>query len=80
MIQDEYLEDLDNGLIKNDEMQFKQFYQDIVNDSHNSELQKKSLQTWVLMEALNISSRENREVIIKDFIEEMESNEVFGIE
>lgn len=80
MIQDEYLEDLDNGLIKNDEMQFKQFYQDILNDSHNSELQKKSLQTWVLMEAINISSRENREVIIKDFIEEMDSNEVFGIE
>jgi hypothetical protein len=34
-------------------------------------LQKKSLETWILMEACNLSSRSKKEVIINDFISEL---------
>jgi len=65
MIEDIYLKDLDLGLIEDDKRQIQAFYNEIRNKGL---LQKKSLSIWILMEALNLSSRENKKIIIEEFM------------
>ena len=51
MIGDVYVDDLDVGLLNNEFMQIEDFYFSIING--NKDMEKKSLDTWILMEALN---------------------------
>lgn len=70
MIGDIYVDDLDIGLINNEIMQIEDFYLSIKNE--NKEMEKKSLDTWILMEALNESSRRNKKIYLKEFKNEFE--------
>lgn len=65
MIGDVYLDDLDIGLIRNDEIQLEHFYEAIV--KNKNEIEKSSLDTWILMEALNTSSRNDEKINILEF-------------
>ena len=68
MIGDVYVDDLDVGLLNNEFMQIEDFYFSIING--NKDMEKKSLDTWILMEALNESSRQNKKIYLKEFINE----------
>ena len=74
MIADTYCKDLDAGLIEDDMKQFIEFYKDIKKNKKN--LEKLSLLTWVTMEALNKSSRENKKIEIDTFIKELEVDDI----
>ena len=49
-------------------MQIEEFYFSIKNK--NRDMEKKSLDTWILMEALNESSRQNKKIYLNEFIKE----------
>ena len=69
MISDTYVKDLDLGLIEDDRKQFEEFYDNIKNKSKS--LERLSLQTWLLMEALNISSRKDKKIELFSFIKDL---------
>ena len=69
MISDTYVKDLDLGLIEDDRKQFEEFYDNIKNKSKS--LERLSLQTWLLMEALNISSRKDKKIELVSFIKDL---------
>ena len=68
MIGDVYVDDLDVGLIENELIQIEEFYHSVRNK--NKEMEKKSLNTWILMEALNESSRQNKKIYLNEFFKE----------
>ncbi len=70
-IKDFYLKDLDEGLIDDELFQINLFYNDIVNKNYNSETQKKSIDTWILMEACNHSARLGKKININEFKKEL---------
>lgn len=70
IVMDNFFKDLDENLIEDDNQQFKIFYENL-NGNKEFDLQKKSLETWILMEACNLSSRSKKEVIINDFIDKL---------
>ena len=74
MVEDIYLKDLDIGLIEDDRRQIEAFYKEIINKTF---LQKQSLEIWILMEALNISSRENKKIYINKFLENFDIETIY---
>ena len=69
MISDIYVDDLSVGLVENDKIQFRDFYKAIIQKENNT-IEKNSLDTWVLMEALNESSRKKEKINIDNFKKE----------
>ncbi len=74
IITDLFLKDLDDGLYEDDKRQFKEFELSIKNKK--SQIQKNSLETWLLMEACNISSRENEKVNLTHIKEQVDLNKI----
>lgn len=74
MVEDIYLKDLDAGLIEDDKKQIEAFYNEIVNKNF---LQKQSLEIWILMEALNVSSRENKKIYINEFLKSFDTEAIY---
>jgi len=64
VIKDSYLQDIDDYQILDDERQYDNFYKSII--TKNRSLEKSTLETWLLMEACNISSRKNKKINISD--------------
>ncbi len=60
---DTYLQDIDDYQILDDERQYNLFFNSIINK--NKFFEKQTLETWLLMEACNISSRNNTIVDLK---------------
>lgn len=67
MVQDHYLKDLDNMLIEDEKKQFEEFYQ-LIKNKTKSKIEINSLNSWLLMEALNISSRKNEIINIEELL------------
>ncbi len=61
---DSYLQDIDDFQILDDERQYNLFFSSIVNKLKY--LEKQSLETWLLMEACNISSKKSKVVNLKE--------------
>ncbi len=74
MIDDIYLKDLDINLLEDDRRQIEAFYKEIINKNF---LQKQSLEIWILMEALNTSSRENKKIYIDKFLENFDLETIY---
>ena len=72
-VKDFYLKDLDDNLYIDELKQYEMFY-DNLSGINKIDLQAKSLQVWILMEACNISSRLNKEVLIDEIIEDIDLN------
>jgi len=64
VIKDSYLQDIDDYQILDDERQYDNFYKSII--TKNRSIEKNTLETWLLMEACNISSRKNKKINISD--------------
>ena len=60
---DTYLQDIDDYQILDDERQYNLFFHSIVNK--NKYFEKQTLETWLLMEACNLSSRNNTIINLK---------------
>lgn len=73
-VKDFYLKDLDEGLVDDEMYQIKNFYNDITNKNLDSEIQKNSIDIWILLEACNISASGNEKVNIQKF-----KNDLLGI-
>ena len=71
IVKDFYLKDLDENLYIDELKQYEAFYESLFK---KIDLQKKSLQVWLLMEACNVSSKQNREVLIDEIIEDIDLN------
>jgi predicted dehydrogenase len=74
VIRDLYLKDLDEGLYEDDKKQLNEFGSSIKNKIFS--MQKNSLETWLLMEACNISSREKSKININQIKEEINFNKI----
>tara|TARA_Y100000591_G_C21836525_1_gene702878 strand:- start:997 stop:2058 length:1062 start_codon:yes stop_codon:yes gene_type:complete len=74
IIRDLFLKDLDDGLYEDDKQQLNEFGLNIKNKT--SDMQKNSLETWLLMESCNISSRENQKVDLNKIKEEVNLNKI----
>ena len=66
MVNDLYLKDLDQNLIEDEKIQFKNFFLAITEKKNKDWLQESSLNTWILMEACNLSSRLKKKISIKE--------------
>ena len=76
IIQDLFLKDLDLNLIEDEKVQLKQFKNQLNKKFDQIDVQRSSLETWILMEACNISSRENKEINIQDLINKVKLYEI----
>ena len=74
MVNDLYLKDLDQNLIEDERIQFKEFYLALTEGKNRTWLQQTSLDTWILMEACNKSARENKKISIKSLKEKFFKN------
>ena len=68
--------DLDLNLIEDEKVQLKHFKNQLNNKFDQIDIQRSSLETWILMEACNISSRENKEINIQDLINKVKLYEI----
>ena len=66
MVNDLYLKDLEQNLIEDEKIQFKNFFLAITEKKNKDWLQESSLNTWILMEACNLSSRLKKKISIKE--------------
>jgi len=71
VVSDNFLKDLDNNLLKDEEVQFSKFHEMIKFSKKKTNSLKKihedSINTWILMEACNESARSNKKISIKSF-------------
>ena len=71
VVSDNFLKDLDNNLLKDEEVQFIKFYEMIKFSKNKVNYLKKihedSINTWILMEACNESAKLNKKISIKNF-------------
>jgi len=71
VVSDNFLKDLDNNLLKDEEIQFIKFYEMIKFSKNKTNYLKKihddSINTWILMEACNESAKLNKKISIKNF-------------
>ena len=65
IVKDFFLKDLDDNLILDEKKQFEFFYEYLIGDN-KYDMQNKSLETSLLMEACNISIKEDKEINIKE--------------
>ena len=65
-VEDYYLKDLDAGLIEDERLQFRAFYDAVTVGTNKQWMQDTSLDTWVLMEACNHSARNMEKVSLQD--------------
>jgi len=72
---DSYLQDIDDFQILDDQRQYESFYKSIINN--DKLLEKETLETWILMEACNISSRRNKVIKISTLKKELGINNEF---
>ena len=70
-VEDFYLKDLDTNLIEDEKIQFNAFYEAITNGKNKKILQESSLDTWILMEACNESTKKREKISIQDFKKEI---------
>ena len=71
VVSDNFLKDLDNNLLIDEEIQFLKFF-DMIKFSKNKnnplkKVHEDSVNTWILMEACNESAKLNKKISIKDF-------------
>ncbi len=71
VVSDNFLKDLDNNLLKDEEIQFVKFYEMIKFSKNKTNYLKKihedSINTWILMEACNESAKLNKKISLKNF-------------
>ncbi|SVB72768.1 uncharacterized protein METZ01_LOCUS225622 [marine metagenome] len=65
-VEDYFLKDLDNGLIEDERLQFRAFYDAVTVGTNKQWMQDTSLNTWVLMEACNLSARNMEKVSVQE--------------
>ena len=70
IVKDFYLKDLDENLYKDELKQFEIFHKNLLGNKE-FDIQKKSLEIWLLMEACSISSKKKKEVYLEDLMEEV---------
>ena len=70
-IKDVFLKDLSDGLIEDELFQIKIFYQDITEKNFNSETQRNSISTWLLMECCNVSALQRDKINFKKFKDDL---------
>jgi len=71
VVEDVNLQDLHPGLIEDDRIQFEAFARAIATGEGREWLQGTTLDTWILMEACNVSARNGERVDVAAFKEEM---------
>ena len=74
MVNDLYLKDLDQNLIEDEKIQFKNFFLAITEGKNKDWLQESSLDTWILMEACNLSAKFKKKISIKELKDQLLSN------
>ena len=71
VVSDNFLKDLDDNLLKDEEIQFLKFYEMIKfsKDKKNTfkKIHNDSINTWILMEACNESAKLNKKISLKSF-------------
>jgi len=67
IVKDFYLKDLDDNLYTDELKQFEMFHKNLSGFDY-FDMQKQSLETWILMEACNISIKKNKQIIINDLV------------
>ncbi len=71
VVSDNFLKDLDNNLLKDEEIQFLKFYEMIKHSKKNLNPLRKifedSMNTWILMEACNESAKLNKKISVNNF-------------
>ena len=70
IVKDFYLKDLDENLYIDELKQFEIFHKNLLGNNE-FDIQKKSLEIWLLMEACSISSKEKKEIYLKDLTDEV---------
>ena len=65
-VEDYYLKDLDINLLEDERIQFNAFYEALASNSDREWIQQTSLDTWILMEACNVSAKKKEKVSIKE--------------
>ncbi len=72
--EDVYLKDLDNNLIEDEKRQFDAFYLSLISKKKRKKLYESSIDTWILMEACNVSAKKNIKISLKNFKKELLKN------
>ena len=67
IVRDFFLKDLDDNLYLDELNQYKMFHRFLL-EKCNYDMQQKSLETWLLMEACNISIKKDKKILLKDLI------------
>ncbi len=67
--EDYFLKDLSENLLEDDRIQFCAFYDALTTGKDRKWLQQSSLDTWVLMEACNLSARQREKIDVNEFKE-----------
>jgi predicted dehydrogenase len=71
VVSDNFLKDLDDNLLRDEEIQFLKFYEMIkfskIKKNSFKKIHEDSINTWVLMEACNESAKLNKKISLKNF-------------
>ncbi|SVD26462.1 uncharacterized protein METZ01_LOCUS379316, partial [marine metagenome] len=67
--EDYFLKDLSESLLEDDRIQFRAFFNALATGTDREWMQQSSLDTWVLMEACNLSARRREKIDIREFKE-----------
>ena len=67
IVEDFFLKDLDNNLYLDELKQYEMFHQNL-SGNNKFDMQKKSLESWLLMEACNISIKKDKKILLNDLI------------
>ena len=65
-VEDYFLKDLDINLLEDERIQFNAFYEALTSNKKKELIQETSLDTWILMEACNISAKKKEKISVKD--------------
>ena len=69
IVKDYFLKDLDNNLYLDELKQYEMFHRNL-SGNNKFDMQKQSLESWLLMEACNISIKKDKKILLDDLIEE----------
>ena len=65
-VEDYFLKDLDINLLEDEQIQFNAFYEALTSNKKKELIQETSLDTWILMEACNISAKKKEKISVKE--------------
>lgn len=73
-VEDYYLKDVDSGLLEDERIQFDVLHKALTTGENQEWLQQCSLDTWILMEACNVSARKRTRVSVSKLKEYLMEN------